>query len=134
VKLLNAAEKGSVPHIRSLSSKWPQDIADSERALAILLFHFKEREVTVAYIKYGRLPPQDAMRASAFAWACMTAMDGAFKFITEANEEHQERMLKVLLPHLENVLAWLEIFSRNASILSTQPPDDTLPASIGSSE
>ncbi|KAJ3530819.1 hypothetical protein NMY22_g8418 [Coprinellus aureogranulatus] len=96
VRLLNEAERGSIPHLEKLDREWPRDIGNSKRALTIVLRHFHEQAPEIPNHRVG----------------LHIGVDGALEFINQATDGDKEDMLAVLEVGVGDLLSWLELIAK----------------------
>ncbi|KAJ3514013.1 hypothetical protein NMY22_g14876 [Coprinellus aureogranulatus] len=114
VRLLNEAERGSLSYLERLNDDWPRDIGDSKRALAILLRHFQEQahEIPELVSESGQLSRGDSAHMLSLVMSCLRGMDGALKFIDQAEYDYKRQMVAVLERNVGDYLSWLDVFAR----------------------
>ncbi|KAF6753401.1 hypothetical protein DFP72DRAFT_406088 [Ephemerocybe angulata] len=100
--LLKAAEGGSIPHLGRLEHEWPADPSLSQRALIILLEHFK------AETPHLRRPQsREFERASKVMLAASAGLEGAFKSLGHTTEAKANQFTAAFHPYLQEYFAWL---------------------------
>ncbi|KAF5340931.1 hypothetical protein D9611_005863 [Ephemerocybe angulata] len=119
--LLNAAEGGSLPHLRRLAREWPTDISSGQRALIILLNIFKVQAGHLARMQAGIFDPE-MHKTKELVLAAFLGSDGIFDFLQNTlsvttNEEPQfAPLISIFQPHLPHFLAWLRFFVTNPQL------------------
>lgn len=123
-KLLKGGERGSIAHIDKLEEGWPQKIEDSKRAFTTLLRHFGEQMDTIPDLVHGRLCHHNVEHMFSSMQTCLSAMDGAFKFIDRADVDDRRAMLEILGGNVGGLLTWLETFAWYPSLAMPEAKGD----------
>ncbi|KAF5341114.1 hypothetical protein D9611_005877 [Ephemerocybe angulata] len=100
--LLKAAERGSIPHLKRLEHEWPTDPSLSQRALMILLEHFKAEAPHLRHLQ-----SRESKRASPIVLAAFGGLEGAFKSLASATETKANQITAAFHPYLQEYFAGL---------------------------
>ncbi|TEB30870.1 hypothetical protein FA13DRAFT_500177 [Coprinellus micaceus] len=101
-----------------------QKIEDSKRALTTLLRHFGEQMDTIPDLVHGRLYHHNVEHMFSSMRTCLSAMDGAFKFIDQADVDDRKAMLEILGGNVGGLLTWLETFAWYPSMAMPEAKED----------
>ncbi|KAF5341113.1 hypothetical protein D9611_005876 [Ephemerocybe angulata] len=104
--LLNAAERGSIPHLERLQLEWPADTSLAQRAMTILLGNLKAEAHHIPRLE-SQAPDKELQRSLDIALASLAGLNGALGPLDSGPEMQAKQIVATFHPYLEYYLAWL---------------------------
>ncbi|KAF5340932.1 hypothetical protein D9611_005862 [Ephemerocybe angulata] len=134
--LLNAAEGGSLPHLRRLANEWPIDVSSSQRALTIVLKVFKDNSGHLLRMRAGIFNATIHRSVTELVLAALLGTNGIFQFLqnglTSGMDESQlAPLIAIFQQYLPHFYAWLRFLVANPQLGFPSGPTNGAQAATG---